>query len=235
MSVDHAARMHCQVVRQLDGPTWCASWPAAGQLQGRRIRPGHGAHWRISNHQQHAVQVVVMGQSGRGKSSLLNQLAAGHYFAVDDVCACTQTMQSVDISLTPDASHILSFVDLPGVGESLIADARHLSLYEQVLPLADVLVYVCAASQRDTSVDQQVWRRLNRTQPAWRQRTLGVLTQADRLTGGPEGTLVQKMHWMCDQSGLPLAQILAVDNESGTGIANAAHHILQRISEHLLP
>lgn len=143
------------------------------------IEPSPHRQWRRpdSGGTSHDLQVVVLGKSGYGKSSLINALTGGRYMQTSDVAACTRTVQCVDYRIRE--GHYLSLADLPGLGESADRDAEYLPLYARMLAKADLTLYVLRADSRDLAIDEQAFARLFPT-PAQRARVILVVTACDK-------------------------------------------------------
>lgn len=135
-------------------------FPAFGPLHFARIAPLEHRLWQRGNgaSQSHDLQVVFLGKSGYGKSSLVNALSGLPAMATSDVAACTRVIQSVEYAIHP--GHYLSLADLPGLGESQQRDQEYLTLYRDILEKADVVVYTLRADCRDYSIDQRAFAEL---------------------------------------------------------------------------
>src|SRR5712692_3893694 len=72
----------------------------------------------------------VMGQTGVGKSSLINALF-NTQLKTDPIRPCTKEIERV--VLRGKSGHELWFYDLPGIGESDKADTQYLATYKQML------------------------------------------------------------------------------------------------------
>lgn len=125
----------------------------------------------------HDLQVVVLGKSGYGKSSLLNALTGGRHMQTSDVAACTRTVQCLDYRIRD--GYYLSLADLPGLGESIARDAEYLTLYARMLAKTDLTLYVLRADSRDLAIDEQAFARLFPT-PAQQARVILVVTACDK-------------------------------------------------------
>jgi len=133
------------------------------------------------------LSVVVMGQTGVGKSSLLNSLFNTN-LAVGDFKPTTTEPEPVTVQ--GSTGHPLTFWDMPGIGESERADDRYLALYREKLIEADVVLWAIHADTRSTLVDSNALRVILSDSPLDEQRVLMakltfVLTKADLLTPSP--------------------------------------------------
>lgn len=93
--------------------------------------------------------IALIGFTGVGKSSTLNALFnAGQ--PTSDVRACTQDAKSFTGSLRSYTGNkgIVNIYDMPGLGESIVADRRHYRTYEEILPKVDVVVWTFHAGDR---------------------------------------------------------------------------------------
>lgn len=114
--------------------------------------------WQRGASHSHDLQVVFLGKSGYGKSSLVNALSGLPALETSDVTACTSVAQSVEYAIHP--GNFLSLADLPGLGESQQRDAEYMELYRQIIDKADVVVYVLRADCRDYAIDEAAFARL---------------------------------------------------------------------------
>ncbi|EKN4695031.1 GTPase family protein [Yersinia ruckeri] len=119
--------------------------------------------------------IGIMGKTGSGKSSLCNALFHSEVTSVSDVNACTRDTLRLRLS---SGDHSLILVDLPGVGESEQRDSEYESLYRNILPELDLILWVIKADDRAFSVDERFYRRVMVGYP---QRVLFVVNQADKI------------------------------------------------------
>jgi GTP-binding protein EngB required for normal cell division len=137
--------------------------------------------------QKKPLKVSVMGQTGVGKSSLINALFNTNV-PTDDIRPGTKKSREY---LIKDAfGHELLFCDLPGIGESEQADEEYFPQYRQKLAESDIVIWAIHADSRSLTFDNQALRKTFETIEPTRQaelmRTmLFVLTKADLITPAP--------------------------------------------------
>ncbi|UDN34906.1 GTPase family protein [Proteus sp. NMG38-2] len=122
--------------------------------------------------------IGLMGKTGTGKSSLINALFQSLLSPVGDVSGCTRQAQRFSMSMN---NHTLTFIDLPGVGESLERDREYHQLYRNLLPELDLIIWVLKADDRAWSSDEQCYRFLTEQCGYQPSRFLFVLNQADKI------------------------------------------------------
>ncbi|EMA4784158.1 50S ribosome-binding GTPase, partial [Providencia rettgeri] len=122
--------------------------------------------------------IGLMGKTGAGKSSLINALFQSPLSPVSDVSGCTRQAQRFSITMN---NHTLTFIDLPGVGESLERDKEYHQLYRNLLPELDLIIWVLKADDRAWSSDEQCYRFLTEQCGYQPNRFLFVLNQADKI------------------------------------------------------
>lgn len=138
------------------------------------------------------LTVSIMGQTGVGKSSLLNALFDTSLPTSDDK-PCTKDITSVPIGgIFKDR---LLFYDLPGIGETEEADERYLEQYRQMLLDSDVVIWAIHADNRSISFDLQALGKILEPFDEAKKGTLMskislVLTKAD-VIGSDPWTLVK--------------------------------------------
>ncbi|WP_308568019.1 GTPase [uncultured Providencia sp.] len=122
--------------------------------------------------------IGLMGKTGAGKSSLINALFQSRLSSVSNVSGCTRQAQRYSMTMN---NHTLTFVDLPGVGESLERDKEYHQLYRNLLPELDLIIWVLKADDRAWSSDEQCYRFLTEQCGYQPKRFLFVLNQADKI------------------------------------------------------
>jgi predicted GTPase len=134
--------------------------PIFGSLRDAQIASLPWRRWQRNGGLSHShdLQVVFMGKSGYGKSSIINALSGFDFMSTSAVQACTREAQSLEYAIRP--GHYLSLADLPGLGESQQRDQEYLQLYRQILGKADVVVYLLRADQRDYAIDEHAFAQL---------------------------------------------------------------------------
>ncbi|MEQ5556184.1 GTPase family protein [Providencia rettgeri] len=122
--------------------------------------------------------IGLMGKTGAGKSSLINALFQSQLSPVSDVSGCTRQAQRFSMTVN---NHTLTFIDLPGVGESLERDKEYHQLYRNLLPELDLIIWVLKADDRAWSSDEQCYRFLTEQCGYQPEHFLFVLNQADKI------------------------------------------------------
>ncbi len=122
--------------------------------------------------------IGLMGKTGVGKSSLINALFQSSLSPVSDISGCTRQAQRFNMTIN---NHTLTFVDLPGVGESIERDKEYHQLYRNLLPELDLIIWVLKADDRAWSSDEQCYRFLTEQCGYQPSRFLFVLNQADKI------------------------------------------------------
>lgn len=122
--------------------------------------------------------IGLMGKTGAGKSSLINALFQSPLSPASDVSGCTRQAQRFIMKM---GSHTMTFIDLPGVGESLERDREYHQLYRHLLPELDLIIWVLKADDRAWSADEQCYRFLTEQCGYAPSRFLFVLNQADKI------------------------------------------------------
>ncbi|NJL88450.1 MAG: GTPase RsgA [Coleofasciculaceae cyanobacterium SM2_1_6] len=105
---------------------------------------------RVEAERNKPLIVIVMGQTGVGKSSLINALF-GTKLKTNDVQPETKFPEK-HIERESDG-YELWFWDMPGIGESSSADAGYLHDYRQKILEADVALWLCHADSRSVTFD----------------------------------------------------------------------------------
>lgn len=137
---------------------------------------------RFFNQLKHLINysptIGLMGKTGSGKSSLINALFQSALSSISNVSGCTRQAQRFSMTMN---NHTLTFVDLPGVGESLERDKEYHQLYRNLLPELDLIIWVLKADDRAWSSDEQCYRFLTEQCDYQPKRFLFVLNQADKI------------------------------------------------------
>ncbi len=133
------------------------------------------------------LTVAIMGQTGVGKSSLLNALF-GASLRVGDVRPTTKVPEPVTVP--GSTGHPLTFWDMPGLGESARADRAYLAMYREKLSASDVVLWAIHADSRSTLFDASALDAMLTGSSAAQRRTLiskitFVLTKTDLITPPP--------------------------------------------------
>lgn len=112
--------------------------------------------WNMNGKSAFCIQVMFMGKTGYGKSTTLNSICGHKYFETNDVESCTKNLFSCEYKISQTKEHYFSLCDLPGIGESIMADKKYINLYVDMLKKSACVVYVLRVDQRDFAVDEEI-------------------------------------------------------------------------------
>jgi GTPase Era involved in 16S rRNA processing len=130
--------------------------------------------------------VSVMGQTGVGKSSLINALF-GANLRTDPVRPCTKDIERV--TSIGKSGHELWFYDLPGLGEAGQVDGTYLAEYRKKLLESDVVIWAIHSDNRSVAFDLAALEQLLGDNEEERVQLMSkitfVLTKVDLLTPPP--------------------------------------------------
>ena len=97
------------------------------------------------------IRVGILGKAGVGKTTTVNNLFNAKFKTSRNAVGTTEA-QYKDFEL-PDGG-IITIVDMPGYGRSMIEDEGYKKIYLQELPQCDIILLVVQADTRDLSDDQ---------------------------------------------------------------------------------
>lgn len=132
-------------------------------------------------------QVSILGQTGVGKSSLLNALF-GTNLKTDPVRPCTKEIEKVVIK--GHKGYELWFFDLPGIGESNKADEEYLSQYRETFVKSDVVIWAFHSDSRSVTFDLDALSNIlspfnDVEQGELISKVTFVMTKADTISSQP--------------------------------------------------
>lgn len=180
---------------------------ASGELDRRMVEQGD-------------PKIALIGFTGVGKSSTINALFnAGQ--AIGHVRACTQEAHEVQGDVTEYTGRKGSIIvyDMPGLGEDIRADERHLATYASVLPKVDVAVWIFHAGDRAMTPMQQALQKLTQLIGSeFSSRLLFATNKADAIAPG-------ELAWMT-KFNLPSKEQKANLDEFETYVLEKVHQVL---------
>lgn len=153
----------------------------------RLLRVADEVKKRLAIQKNAPLVVSIMGQTGVGKSSLINALFGTH-LKTDPTRPCTKEIER--IVLKGKAGHELWFYDLPGIGESDKADSEYLATYKRMLADSDIVLWAIHADNRSVVFDREALQRILESADSTYQIQLMskltfVLTKVDLITPSP--------------------------------------------------
>lgn len=122
-------------------------------------------------------RIGVMGKTGVGKSSLCNAIFQQDVCKVSHVEACTRKLEELQIDV---GGRKLTLIDLPGVGESEARDIEYKSLYQELIPTLDLVLWVIKADDRALGPDENFYKNVIKPLSA-EDKILFVINQADKI------------------------------------------------------
>ena len=134
-------------------------------------------YWTDSGKELFKCSVIFIGQTGYGKSSILNHLLGRNLFETSDVAACTKKLQSALYHIQDN--YYVEFADLPGIGESDKADYEYLTWYKEYVRYCHVVVYLLRADKRDHSPDEFFFTSI--LPQEMQHKTMIGISQADKI------------------------------------------------------
>ncbi|MDB9314170.1 50S ribosome-binding GTPase [Spirulina sp. CS-785/01] len=144
-------------------------------------------HEEIKKEDKKPFVVSIMGQTGVGKSSLVNALF-NTKFKTDPVQPCTKKIESY--TTQDESGHELHFYDLPGIGESFEPDQEYLKNYRKKLEESDVVIWAVHIDNRAVVFDlESIAKLLDGFPEQTKNQLLGkiafVMTKADLINPRP--------------------------------------------------
>jgi predicted GTPase len=112
---------------------------------------------KITEEKQRPPRIVVLGQTGVGKTTTVNALF-GTNWTTDAVGVGTERAQEETVPLP--SGGLIQIVDVPGYGRSLPEDARYEAIYERIVPTCDLVLLVLQADRGDFADDLEMIAKL---------------------------------------------------------------------------
>ncbi|TIK75048.1 GTPase, partial [Escherichia coli] len=147
--------------------------------------------------------IGIMGKSGTGKSSLCNAIFQSRICATHPLNGCTRQAHRLTLQL---GERRMTLVDLPGIGETPQHDQEYRTLYRQLLPELDLIIWILRADERAYAADIAMHQFLL-NEGADPSRFLFVLSHADRVFPAEEWNATEKCP--SRQQSLSLATVTA--------------------------
>lgn len=132
-------------------------------------------------------KIAWVGLCGVGKSSTINALFnAGQ--EINHVVACTKEATEIygDVSkYTNSKGKDIIVYDMPGLGEDIEEDIKHMETYGRILPQVDVVVWTISAGDRKMGPEQEALSKLRKTfGKSFTDRLIVVINKADIVAPG---------------------------------------------------
>ncbi|MFU2076222.1 GTPase family protein [Gallibacterium anatis] len=129
-------------------------------------------------------RIGIMGQSGAGKSSLVNAIVGRKVFDVGHAGGCTRKVQEKTIEIS--RANKLTFVDLPGIAENEHYDKEYQDLYEKELKSLDIVLWIIKIDNRANQADQLFYNKMINDFKYPKNQIVFVLSQIDKTNPSRE-------------------------------------------------
>ena len=141
----------------------------------------------LAQEEKKPLRVSIMGQTGVGKSSLINALFNTE-LNTSPTRQGTKRIEEIQVPTEGRAGDKLLFYDLPGIGISKKADKKYLAEYEQKLVESDIVLWAIHCDSRSFSYDldalDNLFASITTLSPSQLMRKmLFVLTKAATASG----------------------------------------------------
>lgn len=140
---------------------------------------------KLADEFTNSPRIVLIGETGVGKSSTLNALFnAG--VPIDHIRPCTQEAVEHIIAVTEikGANGLLRIFDMPGLGQDIVSDERHMQTYSQVLSECDVALWILDATTRTLTQTQTALQGVVKNAMRGLDRLVIGLNKIDRIEPG---------------------------------------------------
>lgn len=135
---------------------------------------------RLQNILNYEPRVGIFGKTGVGKSSLCNALFGKDVCPISDVQACTRNTQEVLLKLGGSGNGI-RLIDVPGVGESSARDEEYATLYANLLPELDLVLWIIKSDDRALASDENFYKNIVKPHIQEGKPFFFVLNQVDKI------------------------------------------------------
>jgi small GTP-binding protein len=157
--------------------------PAFSFLKNMDIKENDAIKWKLdmNNAEAYCIQVIFIGKTGYGKSTTLNKICGRKLFNTDDINSCTRALYSSEYKFHDNKEYYISLCDLPGMGESAIADKQYTAWYSFMLKKSYCVVYILRADQRDFTIDENIINGILKKNDPKLSKLIVAVNYADKI------------------------------------------------------
>ena len=133
---------------------------------------------KIHEMRSYTLKVGVFGEMGAGKSRLRNALFGTYVCSSSDIEPCTRESPQVILELD---GKIVHFTNKPHADESIELVEKYEFIYQNVLPIFDIVILVLKGDNRSFHLDQQIYQRIIKRYIDAGKPFLAVISQVDKI------------------------------------------------------
>jgi small GTP-binding protein len=194
---------------------------------------------RINQDRNYVPKIGFFGKTGAGKSSLCNALFGQDVCRISNIDPCTRESQELEIS---NGNKRIVLLDVPGVGESHDRDKEYATLYANLLPEIDLVIWVLKGDDRAFSTDQAFYEQKVKPHMEQGKPFVIALNQIDKIEPfrewdvdrhqpgmGQKKNIDQKRSSVAGFFGVPLSAVVPVSASEKYGLVDLLDFMISQL------